>query len=204
MRARTATTAGLDEQATRRAEASHRQNASIINCTSRVSGAGSRDVPVGVRRPLVARQARRLFPLLRALRDRPRRYRRCSIGRSSPGRSTSDRALPGCHPQRGQRISAIGRVQSPLSTSGVRRWTRKERQASESRTSITMDPVSRDSRDHVAGFGQGGCVNSPPSTQRVWPVMKPLSSLARKRTARATSSGRPTRPSGVTAPQVPA
>jgi hypothetical protein len=47
-------------------------------------------------------------------------------------------------------------------------------------------------------------VNSPPSTQIVWPVMKALSSLARKRTVRAMSSGWPTRPSGVIAPHVPA
>src|SRR3954471_4558294 len=53
-------------------------------------------------------------------------------------------------------------------------------------------------------LGHGGWVKSPPSTQMVCPVMYALSSLARKRTVRATSAGVPTRPRGVTPPHVPA
>jgi len=53
-------------------------------------------------------------------------------------------------------------------------------------------------------YGQAGLLNNPPSTQMVCPVMNSAASLARNTTARPTSNGSPTRPSGVNLAQVPA
>ena len=52
--------------------------------------------------------------------------------------------------------------------------------------------------------GPGGFANRPPSTHIVCPVTKSAESLARKATMRATSTGSPTRPNGVSFAHVPA
>ena len=137
--------------------------------------------------------------------DRHPRCRKCSTGNDSRGRRTSDRAS--AVPSRSAGSGCAGRSGEGTvfpargCGAGARRTGRRAR--AELRSRCFQYRVIR-RPDHVFCFGHGGCVNRPPSTQSVWPVTNALSSVARNRTARATSAGSPIRPSGVTAPHVPA
>lgn len=143
-------------------------------------------VPVSVGRPLMTGQARRFSPFLLALRTDASRCERVPLA------VTARRAVP-----------AVVRRRAPGAPRAANlREVRRESPLVDAGRAFRKDKTQHGSPYVI--FGHGGCVNSPPSTQMVWPVMKALSSLARKRTVRAMSSGWPTRPSGVTAPQVPA
>ena len=162
-------------------------------------------VLVGVRRPLVARQARGLLPFLRTLRTDTRGIE------GVPSAMTAGVAIPAIvflrFPAAARAADTpIVRVEELFLQPGGAAMDQEgqagQRQQ-ELRSRCFQYRVIR-RPDHVFCFGHGGCVNRPPSTQSVWPVTNALSSLARNRTARATSPGSPTRPSGVTAPHVPA
>jgi hypothetical protein len=162
-------------------------------------------VPVGMRRPLVARQARGLLPFLRTLRTDTRGIE------CVPSAMTAGVAIPAIvflwFPAAARAADAlvVGVKELFLQPGGAamdQEGQAGQRQQNFDHSAFQYRVIRRP--DHVFCFGHGGCVNSPPSTNSVWPVTNALSSLARNRTARATSPGSPTRPSGVTAPHVPA